>query len=207
MVAGLLEEISLNHVENPAMRRRMQGLADELTRLDTGELSAAERDLTRVVKGSRCNGRQAARQVWRNAGRSGLEIKSSGDGSGADADHGQWNSFRGLARELTQIRRELTELTQATKDLGSHTLTQDFRELTAQQQADLKKLSSRQLDQARDFDRLEQRLEPYQTDCVRVIRWLPARWPMRCMSRDDKAPAACCAMPASRSARIELARH
>jgi hypothetical protein len=165
MVVGLLDELSINHVENPAMRRRMQGLADELGRLDAGELSAAERDLTAVVKGAQDPASSGAKnrpapavaQALNNAGRDQDAVSMSLERMLGDL--AEWNSFRGLARELGQIRRDLNEIEQTTKALGARTVTQDLHDLSPQQQADVKKLSQRQLDQARQFDKLQQRLD------------------------------------------------
>ncbi len=155
LVVGLLDELSINHVANPTMRRRMQGLADELGRLDAGELSAAERDLTAVVKGAQDPASTGAKnrpapavaQALNEAGRDQDAVSTALERMLGDL--AEWNSFRGLARELGQIRRDLTELEQSTKALVARTVTQDLHDLSPQQQADVKKLSQRQLDQAR----------------------------------------------------------
>ena len=65
-------------------------------------------------------------------------------------DLAEWNSFRGLARELGQIRRDLTELAPVDESAGAGPVTQDLHDLSPQQQADVKKLShTAKLDQAR----------------------------------------------------------
>jgi len=161
LVAELLGELTANHIDNPDMRRRMQGLADELTRMDGAELSTAERDLTAALKATDDSPTApvspAGRHALTDAGRDQDAVASALERLLGDL--AEWNSFRGLARELGQVRRDLADVQQATKDLGAHTLTQDLHDLSPQQQADLKKLSQRQVDLARQFDKLQGRLE------------------------------------------------
>ena len=74
-------------------------------------------------------------------------------------DLAEWNSFRGLARQLAQIRRDQADLEKSTKEIGAATLTNDIHDLSPQQQADLKKLGDRQVDLARQLDKVMQRME------------------------------------------------
>jgi hypothetical protein len=71
----------------------------------------------------------------------------------------QWDNYRSFAREITGLAREHEGIAAETKQLGQQTLTKDFKDLTPQQQADLKKLGHRQQDLARRLDIIQQRME------------------------------------------------
>ena len=166
LVADLVGQLAANHVDNPDMRRRMTGLAAELKRMDAAELPAAEQDLTAALKATDADAPRstdatpvspAGRRALTDAGRDQDAIAAALERLLGDL--AEWNSFRGVARELVQVRHDLADVQQATKSLGAQTLTQDVRDLSPQQQADLKKLSERQLDLARQFDKLQGRLE------------------------------------------------
>ncbi len=158
-VVALLEELKSNHVDNPALSRRMQSLADELARLDREELPAAETALNAALKTT--DGAASASQP---TGRALAEAGENQDRVVASLERAlgeltQWNSFRTLAHDLVQIRGDQSEVDKATQELGAATLAQDIADLTPQQQADLKKLAQRQVDLARQFDKLRQRME------------------------------------------------
>ncbi len=166
LVADLVGQLAANHVDNPDMRRRMAGLAAELKRMDAAELPAAEQDLTAALIATDGDAPRstdatpvspAGRRALADAGRDQDAIAAALERLLGDL--AEWNSFRGVARELVQVRHDLADVQQATKAVGAQTLTQDVRDLSPQQQADLKKLSERQLDLARQFDKLQGRLE------------------------------------------------
>jgi hypothetical protein len=159
-IVSLLAELTSNRVDNLEIRRRMQSLADETARLDRQELPAAERELTAALK----NTDDVSAPPPAAASRALAEAFRQQDAIVAAlekmlGDLAEWNSFRGVSRELTQIRREQADLEKGTKESLSQTLTKDPRDLTPSQQADLRMLAQRQLDLASRFDKLEQRME------------------------------------------------
>ena len=161
-VVALLQELESNHIDNPALRRRMQGIADGLGRLDQNELPAAEQSLTAALKAAEDASDSAplspaARKSLTDAGR--LQESIAAALETLLGDLAEWNSFRGLARKLAQIRRDQADLEKATKEIGAATLTNDIQDLSPQQQADLKKLGDRQVDLARQLDKVIQRME------------------------------------------------
>jgi hypothetical protein len=161
-VVALLQELASNHVDNPALQRRMQGIADGLARLDQNELSSAEQSLTAALKAAEDASESAplppaVRQSLADAGR--LQESIAAALEALLGDLAEWNSFRGLARQLAQIRRDQADLEKSTKEIGAATLTNDVHTLSPQQQADLKKLGDREVDLARQLDKVMQRME------------------------------------------------
>lgn len=161
-VVALLQELTGNHIDSPALQRRMQGIADGLARLDQNELPSAEQSLTAALKAAEDAPASAAlppaaRQSLADAGRQQDSISAALEALLGDL--AEWNSFRGLARQLAQIRRDQADLEKSTKEIGATTLTNDLHDLSDQQQADLKKLGDRQADLARQFDKIMQRME------------------------------------------------
>ncbi len=73
--------------------------------------------------------------------------------------YSQWINYREFAQDISQIRREQTELENQIRTLGATTLAKDFRELTSQQQSDLRQLAQRQTDLQRQFDKAQQQLD------------------------------------------------
>lgn len=71
----------------------------------------------------------------------------------------EWDNYRRFHRDIGQLRRDQEELARDTAEQGNRTLTQDVKDLKPQQQADLRKLGSRQSDLARNFEKIQQRME------------------------------------------------
>lgn len=160
-VVGLLHELANNHLDNPEMHRRMQAIADGLARLDQNELPAAEQSLTESVKAAEDTPRGAAippagRHSLADAGR--LQESIATTLESLLGDLAEWNSFNAVARQLAEIRRDHSDIEQATRVMSAATLTSDIQDLDPQQQADLKKLSDRQTDLVRQLDKLVSRM-------------------------------------------------
>ncbi|HEY2148595.1 MAG TPA: hypothetical protein VGH32_11695, partial [Pirellulales bacterium] len=157
-IVGLLNELESNKVVNLELQRRMQIFADQIERLDREELPAIESQLTAALKTAdvKASPAASARQALREAG-------TNQDGVAAALEQmlgqlGEWNSVRGLSRELIDIRREQAAIEKETKDLGAQTLTKDPQDLTTDQLSELRKLSIRQLDLGRRFEKLDSRM-------------------------------------------------
>ncbi len=158
-IVGLLNELESNKVVNLELQRRMQTYADQIERLDREELAAVETQLTAALKTAedvKASPAAGARQALREAG-------ANQDGVAAALEQmlgqlGEWNSVRGLSRELIDIRREQAAIEKETKDLGAQTLTKDQQDLTPDQLFELRKLSIRQLDLGRRFEKFDSRM-------------------------------------------------
>jgi hypothetical protein len=159
-IVALLGELTSNKVANLELRRRMQNFADEIGRLDREELPAIERELTAALKGFedlKSPPSPAARQALQEAGRNQDSVVTALETMLEQL--GEWNSIRGVSRELFDIRREQNAIEKDTKDLGIQTLTKDPQNLSPEQLTELRKLSVRQLDLGRRFEKLQQRMD------------------------------------------------
>jgi hypothetical protein len=158
-IEGLLADMANNKVDSPDVERHLRALVDEIDRLNDGPLPAIDRALTAALKA----GQEPT------VGRSPLGESLAAAVAGQDevveslermlGELSPWDNYRGFHREIGRLRREQEELKDETSDVGRETLTKDVKELDSQQQADLKKLASRQLDVARRFDRIQERME------------------------------------------------
>ena len=158
-IVALLAELTSNHVEHSDLHRRMQGFADEIVRLDREDLAAAERELTSAIKGA---GRRSAGIVFLRP--SGLATAGQSQDAVAAAlermlgNLAEWNSVRGIARELTDIRRQQVALQKEAQDIGAQTVSKDSPDLSSAEQSELQRISNRQLDLGRKFERVARRM-------------------------------------------------
>ncbi len=74
----------------------------------------------------------------------------------------QWDNYQRLAREVGRLKREQESVHRGTRELRLETLTKDPNDLTAQQLANLKRLSERQNDIALRFNSLTSSMEATQ---------------------------------------------
>ena len=77
---------------------------------------------------------------------------------GLQEDLAQWDGFRRFSRDVGQLARDQQQLARDTAEAGRETVTKDFKELSAQQQADLKKLGQRQTELARRLEDIERQM-------------------------------------------------
>ena len=71
----------------------------------------------------------------------------------------EWDSYRRFGRDVAQIDREQEEVERATKQAAGKTLGKDPKDLDPQQLAELKKISARQSELGRRFDKLLQQMD------------------------------------------------
>ncbi len=169
-IADLLADLENNRVDNPDMRRHASAMADELSRLHEQHLAEIERELTSVVKAAQAklptdDGKPAADSAAPDP----LLARSlSAAGENQDqviaslenmlGEFGQRDNYRRFARDVAQLERNQQELANATKELGQKTLSRELKDLDAQQQADLKKLSAGQVELGRRLEKLQQQM-------------------------------------------------
>ena len=168
-IAGLLADLRQNNLDSPDVERQMQTLLDEIDRLGRDELPAIGGELTAAIK---------AAQI-------GLARRTEGGATAEDpaavaapikeaAGHQdeviatlerlttsltEWDNFRRFHREIAMLRRQQEELNRDSAEAGRRMLAREFNRLTPQGQADLGKLAARQLDLARQFDKIQDRMQ------------------------------------------------
>lgn len=167
-ITDLLAELSSNQVDSPDLQRRMENMLTQLDDLAGGQLEPIERQLTAAIKGAQLQLPAAGQPPPKTADPA---VRAAVDQAGVHQDEvirvleamvgdlAQWDSFRRFARDVAQLRREQEELLNETRQTGLKTLTKAWRDLDAQQQADLKKLAQRQLELARRLDKTEQQMD------------------------------------------------
>lgn len=160
-VAGLLDELTNNKVDSPDVERHMRRLLSEIDRLGKDELPPIGRELTSALKSSQAGGKpgqnQPAARALAAAGKHQDEVIQSLEQMLGELS--EWDNYRRFHREIGQLRHDQEAVNEQASELGRQTLTKDLKELTAQQQADLKKLAARQLDISRQFDKIEERMQ------------------------------------------------
>ncbi len=162
-IERLLAYLRDNRVDSTDIARRMGDLLAEVRRLQKGPLPA-------VVNELRDAGKAAQSKLETKAQQEKL-VGESLTGAGKHQDEviaaleailsnmTEWDSFHRFSREIAGLRREHESIAGETAKLAPETLTKDFKDLTPQQQGELKKLARRQQDLAREFDAIGQRME------------------------------------------------
>jgi hypothetical protein len=173
LISRLLASLRDNQVDSPDIQRRMQGLLDEIdglkqgplpgiikglrdaataaqSKLDTPQGASPEKDVQKKLQ-------QLVGENLTGAGRQQDEVISA-----LERILGQmteWDHYHRFQRDIAALRRENDDIAAETAKVGQETLTKDAKDLTPQQQANLKKLAKRQQDAARDLDAILQRME------------------------------------------------
>lgn len=169
-VESLLADLKHNKVDSPDALRHLQRLREAIAGLAANELPEISRALTSAFK-------RAAELADEAAGPKGkpsppderLLAEVAAAGSNQEqvletlqqlvAELSEWDNYRRFHRDIGQLRRDQQALAQATAELARTTQGRQPGELTAQQQADLEKLAARQLELARELERIQQNME------------------------------------------------
>lgn len=163
-VAALLDDLRNNQVDSPDLERQMQLVFDEVDRLGRDVLPRLGGDFTAALKAAHVDA--AAGAAAANAG---AKQPLASVGGGQDevvttlerltASLAQSDGFRRFHREISTLRRQQQALESESAELARRTLTKGLKQLTAQDRADLEKLAARQLDLARQFDKIQERMQ------------------------------------------------
>ncbi len=156
-ISALLANLTNNKVDSPDVERHMRRLLKEIERLGEQELPVIARDLTAALKSSQTEGGKPTANSLTSAGQHQDEVVQSLEQMLGEL--AEWDNFRRFHREIGQLRRDQEALNEHTSQLSLDTLTKDFKDLTPQQQTDLKKLAAQQLELSRQFDKVEQRMQ------------------------------------------------
>ncbi|HEX4148114.1 MAG TPA: hypothetical protein VHY20_03965, partial [Pirellulales bacterium] len=163
-IQRLLADLENNKVDNSDFQRRMQSLFSELTNVGSQHLPPIARGLTTALKGftaqqdagASAPAPAAPAQALAQAGKHQDSIIQSLEQMLAEL--AEWDNYRRFHREVSQLKRDQEDLARQTEELGAKTLTRRVEDLEPQQAADLKKLGRRQMELARHFDKLQQRM-------------------------------------------------
>jgi hypothetical protein len=175
-VLAVLADLDNNRLDSPDVRRRMQTLLSEIERLDRQHLALIGRELTAAVKSAeiQLQPRPASppdeRQEAQPADPS-TPVAASLAEAGKHQDQviaslerllgelAEWDKYRRFHREISRLLQEQEELTGRSAEVGRRTLSKELKELLPQEVADLKILAGQQLELARQFDRIQQRMD------------------------------------------------
>ena len=183
-IAGLLADLENNALDTPDIKRRMEQVAGELSKLGQAQLPAIERELTAAEKGataakaspqagatspdSKAQNNSAAQNAS-SAPRDAETAEHLAEAGGqqqeviaaleqAVADLGQWDTRWRAARALAELGEEQKQVAEGTAELARDTLARGAESLDANQRAELKKLAGREQELARRLQKIEQGL-------------------------------------------------
>jgi hypothetical protein len=169
-IKDMLTDLASNRIDNADVSRRMQDILGEIGRLESDHLAPIERELTSAIKGAQvdladsiASGQPdrpqspAVGAALADAGSHQDKVIASLEGMLANLS--EWDNYRRFGRDVAQVEREQEEVERSTAQIGSKTLGKDLKDLEPQQQAELKKLSSRQSELGRRFDKLLQQMD------------------------------------------------
>ncbi len=169
-INDLLADLESNRVDNADVARRMQAMLAEIERLDADHLGPIQRELTSAIKGAQVDLDDATAQnqpdrPQRPAVAAALALVGSNQDEVIRSlekmlgSLSEWDSYRRFGRDVAQIEREQEEVEKATKQAAGKTLGKDPKDLEPQQIAELKKISARQSELGRRFDKLLQQMD------------------------------------------------
>ncbi len=160
-ILALLADLENNRLQSDDIGPRMAALLDQIDRLGQERLPAIARELTAASKTA-----QVQREQQDGAGRLDKQVVASLALAGEQQDAvivsleqmigqlAQWDSYRRFLADMSQLLRDQQALAQRTAEVGRRTLTQQLRDLSPQDVADLKAAAGRQLELARLLDRI-----------------------------------------------------
>ena len=166
-ILALLADLENNRIESLDIRRRMQGLLAQLDRLEREHLLPLSRDLTSAVKSVQVRLQEQPKSSTAPDTATAAPLARAGEHQDQViavlqsmlGQLNQWDGYRRFHRDLAQLLRDQEELARQSAELGRHTLTKDLKDLLPQDLADLKVFAERQLDLARQLDRIEQEMD------------------------------------------------
>ena len=164
-IASLLADLENNGIDNADARQRMNGLLEELDRLNSDVLPPLGRELTAAVKTAQVDregqGEAASVAIAEKSLAVAAERQDAIIAALERQIHrlGRWDSYRRLHRDVAQLLRDQEDAAHPTSEVGRRTLTRDLRDLAPQDVADLHAAAARQLELARLLDRILQEAE------------------------------------------------
>ena len=163
-----LSDLASNKVDSPELARRMEAVLEELERLGEEHLGTVERELTSLVKAAQLKLPADDKPPAKAEPDAAVSKSLASAGEHQDqvigslekmlSELGQWDNYRRFSRDVAEVQRDQHEIAQATQELQPKTVGRDAKELDAQQQADLQKLSQRQIELSRRLEKIQQQM-------------------------------------------------
>lgn len=166
-IRSLLDDLRNNQVDSPDVERQMQSVLNEVDRLGREELPPLDGELTAALKAARVEAGGVEAGEEPAAGRTGTPLAAVARHQQEVIDTldrltaslAESESYRRFHREISTLRRQQQDIQQDAREQGRRLLTKELGKLSAQERADLEKLAARQLDLAREFDKIQQRMQ------------------------------------------------
>lgn len=166
-IRSLLDDLRNNQVDSPDVERQMQSVLNEVDRLGREELPPLDGELTAALKAARVEAGGVEAGEEPAAGRTGAPLAAVARHQQEVIDTldrltaslAESESYRRFHREISTLRRQQQDIQQDAREQGRRMLTKELGKLSAQERADLEKLAARQLDLAREFDKIQQRMQ------------------------------------------------
>lgn len=168
-IDALLDLARRNRLDNPDLQRRIGDLGKAVRRITTQQLPAIQRDLLTALKAGQTAMHAADDEPV--AGAPVGEVRRSVDAAGTVQEEvierlekllgnlSQWDSYRRFARQVSGLRRDQEAISEQTGQMRPRTLSKSVQQLSAQDRADLAKLSQRQTELARRLERMLTNME------------------------------------------------
>ncbi|MCO6456141.1 MAG: hypothetical protein J5I93_12650, partial [Pirellulaceae bacterium] len=170
-VRQLVEELESNRVDSPEVLRHMNELSAQIARLNRDTLPRIQQGLVETLKAARQRLEEnpdetapdrATAEPLRRAGQGQDQVIAALEEMLGELT--QWDNYRRFAREVSRLQREQQEVRRDTDQLRLDTLTKELPDLTTQEVADLKRLAQRQVELARQLDKVQGRMQEMQTE-------------------------------------------
>ncbi len=164
LVNQLLTDLRNNKVDSPDIERRMMGLLLGLGHIEQEHIPPITTGLTSAIKTVQSDLNDNRQQHPASVGEN-LDLAAGHQDQAIAAleqmlgEMTQWDNYRRFFREITGLRREHEDISRQTAEMAAETLARDIKNLTPQQQADLKKIGRRQQELARRFDNVQQNMQ------------------------------------------------
>ncbi len=170
-IEALLHELASNRVDNPEVHRRMTELLEAVELISRDHVPLIQRELTGARKVARAQLDSAEDPDAPSGDEADDALASSLSRAGSSQDQvitilerllgelTEWDSYRRFAREISRIRQNEGEILQETEQARLDTLGKELRDLDSQERANLKRLTERQTELARRFDKIQSRMD------------------------------------------------
>ncbi|MCL6503608.1 MAG: hypothetical protein K6T86_13070 [Pirellulales bacterium] len=169
-VESLLADLKHNQIDSPDAQRHLERLREAIAGLAANELPEISRALTAAFKRAGELAEAASQPDEKPAPpdqRLLAEIESAGRHQQQVvevleqlvAELSEWDNYRRFHRDIAQLRRDQQALAQTVAELARATQGRQRGELAPQQLAELEKLAARQLELARELERIQQNMD------------------------------------------------
>ncbi|MCH5375042.1 MAG: hypothetical protein JJ992_13785, partial [Planctomycetes bacterium] len=174
-ITTLLDELRGNRIDSQEVDQRMSELLGAVREISRQMLPEIQRELIAASKAARQSLHAADDGVPPTADPSvATSLNSAGQQQAAViaalekllGDFSQWDNYHRFSRELIRLRQTQDEVRQDTERMRLETLAKDFDELTPEQRAGLRRIGLRQTELAREFVRIQSRMEQIQAELV-----------------------------------------